>query len=67
MRIPAWVYLDVNKTERERKLHEALAIAWEALGRPKKWNDVKGLTAEAALRESIIDMQDAIRRIKELA
>lgn len=31
MSLPKWVCYAVNGTQRERDLHEALAIAWEAL------------------------------------
>ena len=45
---------------------EALTIAWDGMQRAKRWNDVKGLSAEAALRESCNDIQQAMRRIEDI-
>ena len=68
MSLPEWAEVHkefAGQTRLERQLVGALAIAWDAMQKAMWWHDVRGLSAEAAFRESYNDLQAAMRQIEE--
>lgn len=52
--LPKWICYAVNGTQRERDLHDAIVIAWQALEQ------------EVLAEQSLQSTKDALRHIKEL-
>jgi hypothetical protein len=68
MSLPEWVKRSSpwDSHDDGSKVLEALSIALDAMTSARRWGNLAGMTAEAALTQVEIDLAGAMRRIKDI-